>query len=118
MDPRTDQEQFEIVEPLGDRVLIRKDEDKQKTSGGILLPDDAKMPVITARVMAISPTIEEDYRYPIRQYDRVIVDPTSAIPVDIEQATRGDKPNKLFIVPIEDIVGVFRKPGAEPPAEE
>jgi hypothetical protein len=32
-------ETFEIVEPIGKRVLIRKDEDKKQTKGGIQLPD-------------------------------------------------------------------------------
>ena len=30
---------LETVEPLGKRVLIRKDEDKRETRGGIKLPD-------------------------------------------------------------------------------
>ena len=29
---------FETVEPVGKRVLIRKDEDKKETKGGIRLP--------------------------------------------------------------------------------
>ena len=31
----------EFVEPLGMRVLVRKDESRQTTKGGIVLPDDA-----------------------------------------------------------------------------
>ncbi len=31
---------LEIVEPIGKRVLIRKDEDKKQTKGGIRLPDN------------------------------------------------------------------------------
>lgn len=114
MDSKTESERdnYEVVEPLGNRLLIRKDEDKNTTSGGIVLPDNAKVPVITARVMAISPSIEDDFRYPLHQYDKVIVNPENAIPVDIEQATRGDQGNNLFIVPIEDVVGVFRRPGS------
>jgi chaperonin GroES len=31
------------LQPLGDRVLVRRtDEDEQKTSGGIIIPDTAK----------------------------------------------------------------------------
>jgi hypothetical protein len=34
----------EFVEPLGMRVLIRKDESRHTTRGGIVLPDQAESP--------------------------------------------------------------------------
>ena len=36
----------EFVEPLGMRVLVRKDESRQTTKGGIVLPDDAEIPTL------------------------------------------------------------------------
>ncbi len=97
---------LEIVEPLGKRVLIRKDADKKQTKGGIQLPDNIEIPTITGRVVAISVQIQNDTDFPIRQYDKVLFNPKNAIPVDFE----GD--NQLFVVPIEDVVAVFRKAGA------
>lgn len=97
---------LEIVEPLGKRVLIRKDADKKQTKGGIQLPDNIEIPTITGRVVAISVQIQNDTDFPIRQYDKVLFNPKNAIPVDFE----GD--NHLFVVPIEDVVAVFRKAGA------
>ncbi|MEK6644819.1 MAG: co-chaperone GroES [Planctomycetota bacterium] len=96
---------LEIVEPLGKRVLIRKDADKKQTKGGIQLPDNIEIPTITGRVVAISVQIQNDTDFPIRQYDKVLFNPKNAIPVDFE----GD--NQLFVVPIEDVVAVFRKAG-------
>ena len=98
---------FETVEPVGKRVLIRKDEDKKQTKSGIHLPDKIEIPTLTGRVIAISAQIERDENYPIKRYDRVLFNPKQAIPVDFE----GD--NRLFVVPIEDIVAVFRKAGSE-----
>ncbi len=95
--------ELETVEPIGDRVLIRKDEDKKQTKSGIHLPDKIEIPTITGRVVAISALVENDTDYPIRQYDKVLFNPKQAIPVDFE----GD--NRLFVVPIEDVVAVFRK---------
>ncbi len=97
---------LEIVEPLGKRVLIRKDADKKQTKGGIQLPDNIEIPTITGRVVAISVQIQNDTDFPIRQYDKVLFNPKNAIPVDFE----GD--NQLFVVPIEDVVAVFRKAGS------
>jgi len=93
---------LEVVEPLGKRVLIRKDADKKQTKGGIQLPDNIEIPTITGRIVAVSAQVENDADFPIRQYDKVLFNPKTAIPVDFE----GD--NQLFVVPVEDVVAVFR----------
>ena len=94
---------LETVEPIGNRVLIRKDEDKKVTKVGIHLPDKIEIPTLTGRVVAVSAQVDNDDDYPIRQYDRVLFNPKNGIPVDFE----GD--NRLFVIPIEDVVAVFRK---------
>ena len=94
---------IETVEPIGKRVLIRKDEDKKQTKSGIHLPDKIEIPTLTGRVVAISAMVEHDKDYPIKQYDRVLFAPKQAIPVDFE----GD--NRLFVIPVEDVVAVFRR---------
>lgn len=94
---------IEVVEPIGKRVLIRKDEDKKITKGGVHLPDKIEIPTLTGRVVAVSAEVGRNADYPIQQYDRVLFNPKHAIPVDFE----GD--NRLFVVPVEDIVAVFRK---------
>ncbi len=94
---------FETVEPIGNRVLIRKDEDKKQTKGGIQLPDNIEIPTITGRIITISAEVENSPDIPLRQYDKVLFDPKGAIPVDFE----GD--NRLFVVDVENVVAVFRK---------
>ena len=93
----------DYVEPLGKRILIRKDESRQKTRGGIVLPDQAEIPTITGRVVEISVQIERDHDFPVRKYDKVLFHPKNAIPVDFESD------NLLYVVPIEDVVAVFRR---------
>jgi chaperonin GroES len=94
---------LEIIEPIGKRVLIRKDEDKKQTKGGIQLPDNIEIPTITGRVITISAEVENSPDIPLRQYDKVLFNPKGAIPVDFE----GD--NRLFVVEVENVVAVFRK---------
>ena len=100
---RTKRNTFEYVEPIGPRVLVRKDEPKRETKGGIALPDDAEIPTITGRIVTISAAVERDEELPLKQYDKVLFHPKNAIPVDFESD------NQLFVVPIEDIVAVFRR---------
>ena len=94
---------LETVEPIGKRVLIRKDEDKKQTKTGIHLPDKIEIPTLTGRVVSISAQVANDVDYPIQQYDRVLFNPKQGIPVDFE----GD--NRLFVVPVEDVGAVFRR---------
>jgi len=69
---------LETVEPIGKRVLIRKDEDKKETKGGIKLPDNIEIPTITGRVVAISAEVENSPDIPLRQYDKVLFNPKGA----------------------------------------
>ena len=93
----------EFVEPLGMAILIRKDESRQTTKGGIVLPDQAEIPTITGRIVEVSAQVAHDDDYPVRKYDKVLFNPKHAIPVDLEPD------NVLFVVPIEDVVAVFRR---------
>ena len=93
----------EVVIPIGRNILLRKDEDKKVTSGGIHLPDGSERPQITCRVLQISAAVENDDELPIKQYDKVLVNPQRCIPVEV------DPDNSLFILPVDDVVAVIRK---------
>ena len=86
-------------------MLVRKDEDRKVTKVGIHLPDKMEIPTLTGRIVAISAQVANDVDYPIQQYDKVLFNPKRSIPVDFE----GD--NRLFVIPVEDVVAVFRKEG-------
>ena len=105
--PDTRRQTFEYVEPIGARVLVRKDEAKRETKGGIALPDQAEIPTITGRIVAISSQIEHDEDVPLRQYDKILFHPKNSIPVDFEPD------NQRSDIPVHDVVAVFRH---DPPA--
>jgi chaperonin GroES len=102
---------LEFVEPIGMRVVVRKDEPKRQTKGGIALPDQSEIPTITGGIVTISAQVEHDENLPLRQYDKVLFHPKNAIPVDFEPD------NQLFVVPVEDIVAVFRREPREDSAK-
>ena len=95
--------EYDVIEPIGKRVVIRKDDNKRTTKGGIVLPDTHEIPVITGRVIAISKAIENDEDQTIRQYDKVLFDPREAIPVELEHD------NRLFVVSLERVLAIFRR---------
>ena len=95
--------EFDVIEPIGKRVVIRKDDNKRTTRGGIVLPDTHEIPVITGRVIAVSKAIENDEDQTIRQYDKVLFDPREAIPVELEHD------NRMFVVSIDRVLAIFRR---------
>jgi chaperonin GroES len=101
--PSSSPSTLETVEPIGQRVLVRKDEDRKVTKVGIHLPDKLEIPTITGRIVAVSSHVANDDDYPIQKYDKVLFNPKHGVPVDFE----GD--NRLFVIPVEDVVAVFRK---------
>ena len=69
---KTPPKTFEYIEPIGKRVLVRKD-DHKGTKGGIALPDNTEIPTITGRIVTISTQVANDADIPVRQYERVSI---------------------------------------------
>jgi chaperonin GroES len=103
---------FDIIEPIGKRVVIRKDDNKRETRSGIVLPDSHEIPVITGRVIAVGKEIDNDENHTIKQYDKVLFDPREAIPVELEHD------NRMFVVHIDRVLAIFRKSGVSVPKDE
>jgi chaperonin GroES len=101
--PARSRAEYDVIEPIGKRVVVRKDDNKRETRSGIVLPDSHEIPVITGRVIAIGKAIENDEDQTIRQYDKVLFDPREAIPVELEHD------NRLFVVHIDRVLAIFRR---------
>src|SRR5688572_24837262 len=108
--PSARRSEYDVIEPIGERVVIRKDDNRRQTKSGIVLPDSHEIPVITGRVIAISKAIENDEDQTIRQYDKVLFDPREAIPVELEHD------NRLFVVSLDRALAIFRRSDAKRPA--
>jgi chaperonin GroES len=46
--------------PLGDRVLVKRVEEEEKTKGGIIIPDSAKEKPQEGEVVAVGPGARDD----------------------------------------------------------
>lgn len=44
-----------ILEPLADKIVVKRDEPKNKSDGGILLPDTGKQKSQQGKVVAVGP---------------------------------------------------------------
>ena len=110
--PSVRRAEYDIIEPIGKRVVIRKDDNRRETRSGIVLPDTHEIPVITGRVIAVSKAVENDEDQTIRQYDKVLFDPREAIPVELEHD------NKLFVVSLDRVLAIFRRSEAKDVAKD
>ena len=109
--PSARRAEYDVIEPIGKRVVVRKDDNKRETRTGIVLPDSHEIVVITGRVIAVSKAIENDEDQTIRQYDKVLFDPREAIPVELEHD------NKLFVVHLDRVLAIFRRSDGPKPGK-
>jgi len=93
------------VKPLGDRIIVRREESSEKSAGGIVLPDNAKQKPQRGTVLAVGPgkMLKDGKRRPlqVREGDRVIF---TAWAGD-EYKDRGSK-DVILIMHEEDVMAV------------
>jgi chaperonin GroES len=95
--------------PLGDRVLVRRVEEEEKTRGGIIIPDTAKEKPQEGEVVAVGPGARDYDGKPVpldvRTGDRILFGKWSGTEVKIDG-------EDLLIMKESDILGVVERDGA------
>ena len=90
--------------PLGDRVLVKRVEEEEKTKGGIIIPDTAKEKPQEGEVVAVGPGARDedgDYIKPeLNVGDRILVGKWSGSEVKIDG-------QDLIIMKESDVLGVL-----------
>ena len=92
------------LQPLGDRVVVRRDESEEKTAGGIVLPDSAQDKPSRGTIVSIGTgkLLDDGSRgsLQVKEGDRILF--TSYSP---EQITIDDE--ELLLMREEDILAVI-----------
>ena len=90
--------------PLHDRVLVRRVEQEEKTSGGIIIPDTAKEKPMEGEVIAIGPGGRDEtgklIPIDVKVGDRVLFGKWSGTEVKLDG-------EELLIMKESDIMGVL-----------
>ena len=96
--------------PLGDRVLVKRVEEEEKTKGGIIIPDTAQEKPQEGEVVAVGPGArDEDGEYikpDVQVGDRILFGKWSGTEVKVD----GDE---LLIMKESDIMGVIEEKKAK-----
>ena len=94
--------------PLGDRVLVKRVEEEEKTKGGIIIPDTAKEKPMQGEVLAVGPGVRDEkgqlVPLDVRVGDRVLFGKWSGTEVKIDG-------EDLLIMKESDILGIVETTG-------
>ncbi|MBA4013423.1 co-chaperone GroES [Phenylobacterium sp.] len=89
--------------PLGDRVLVKRVEEEEKTKGGIIIPDTAKEKPQEGEVVAVGPGARDDsgkiQPLDVKAGDRILFGKWSGTEVKIDG-------KDLLIMKESDVLGV------------
>ena len=92
------------LNPLRDRVLLRRLAEEGKTAGGIIIPDTAKEKPMEAKVIAVGPGIRNDKGkvtpLDVKEGERVLIGKWAGTEVTVDG-------EELLIVGESDIMGVL-----------
>ena len=90
--------------PLGDRVLVKRVEEEEKTRGGIIIPDTAKEKPQEGEVIAVGPGLRDDSgkvnALELKAGDRILFGKWSGTEVKLEG-------EDLIIMKESDVLGVL-----------
>jgi chaperonin GroES len=90
--------------PLGDRVLVRRVEEEEKTKGGIIIPDTAKEKPQEGKVVAAGPGARDEsgkvQPLELKSGDRILFGKWSGTEIKIDG-------EDLLIMKESDVLGVL-----------
>ncbi len=94
------------LKPLGDRIIVRRHNPEEKSTGGILLPDTAKNKPQRGKVLAVGPgkMLKAGTRRPLQVKEGDTVLFTSWAGDEYKQRSTGDE---LLVMREEDILAVL-----------
>lgn len=84
--------------PLGQRVLVQRVEEDQKTASGIIIPDNAKEKPLTGSVKAVSKEVSEEGE--VKEGDTVVFAKYSGTEIKLDG-------EEYLVMNIDDILGVL-----------
>ncbi|MDB5440195.1 MAG: molecular chaperone GroES [Caulobacteraceae bacterium] len=92
--------------PLGDRVLVKRVEEEEKTKGGIIIPDTAKEKPQEGEVISVGPGARNDkgdvVALDVKAGDRILFGKWSGTEVKVDG-------QDLLIMKESDVLGVVER---------
>ncbi|MFM7116450.1 MAG: co-chaperone GroES [Planctomycetota bacterium] len=91
------------IEPLGDKIVVKRLESDERTAGGILLPDSAREKPQQGRVLAVGPgkLLADGSRAKpqVNEGDRIIFSKYSGTEIEVDQ-------RQVLIISESDVLAI------------
>lgn len=84
------------IQPLNDRVILKRETEDEKTKGGLYIPDNAKEKPARGTILAVGPKAEQ-----VKAGDKVLFGKYAGTEVKLEG-------EDLLIMREEDVIGVIQ----------
>jgi chaperonin GroES len=96
------------IRPLSDRIVVRRFEAQEKTTGGILLPDSAKNKPQKGKVLAIGAghQLKDGTRRPLQVKEGDVILFTTWAGDEYKQGSSGDN---ILLMREEDVLAVLEE---------
>jgi len=88
-------------QPLGNRVLILREEQTNTTASGIIIPDSAKEKPLQGEVKAISKELKEDDNCELNEGDTVVYAKYSGTEISVDG-------EDYLVLECSDVLGVLK----------
>ena len=92
------------VRPLGDRIIVKRVEEDEKTKGGIVIPDSAKEKQAEGKIIAVGKGVrDEDGKFvalEVKKGNRIIFSKYAGTEVTIDD-------EEYLIMREEDVLGII-----------
>lgn len=85
--------------PLGQRVLIKRVEEEQKTASGLIIPDNAKEKPLNGTVVAVSDEVAEEKK--VAEGDTVVFAKYAGTELKIDG-------EEHLVMNLDDILGILK----------
>lgn len=93
------------IQPLGDRVLVKRIEEKEQSRGGIIIPDSAKEKPQEAEVVALGTGKKDDsgkaQEFNVKAGDRVLISKYGGTEVRLGEV-------EYLLIREDDILGILK----------
>ena len=91
------------IRPLGDHIIVRREAEEQKSTGGIVIPNTAREKPVRGRITAVGPGrwLKDGARQPpdIKEGDLVLFDKYAGSEVKLGE-------DKLLVMREKDVIAV------------
>lgn len=92
------------IRPLADRVLVKKEKQEEKTTGGIILPDSAQQKQDMGKVIAVGPGKQDKegsiLEMPVKVGDKIMWDKYGGQELSVDD-------EEFIIVKASDIIAII-----------